>query len=203
MLRMILLPRKRGRLLGTLQQILKPIQYHARKLRFLHKRVILGTSIRVENLHMICRHTEACILLRNVVRDDKVEILLRKFPTCVFRDVLRLRRKPHEDLMSLFLSKLIEDIGVTGKRERQFPIGLLDLVRGDLCGTIVCDRRRLDDRIHTVILCKYCCVHIACAPHIHAPHAHRCDERGRSRNEHDLCPAPCRLGSHRKAHAPR
>ena len=63
-----------------LKSLFQPIQYHACKLRFRHERVILGASVRVENLHMVRRHTEARILLRNVVRDDEIEVLFASLP---------------------------------------------------------------------------------------------------------------------------
>ena len=157
-----------------MQRFLQSIQYHTRKLCLRHERVILSTSVRIEDLHMVCRNAEARILLRDIVRHDKVEVFLREFPACVFRDVLCLCRKANENLVLLLLPQFIEDIGVAYERQRQLAVRLLDLMLCRLCGAVVCDRRRLDDRIHRVIFRAYRCVHIACTSHIHTPHPHRC-----------------------------
>ena len=126
-------PRNWKNLSSLLKGFLKTIENYARKLRLRHERMILRAAVRIEDLHMIRRYTKARILLRDIVRDDKVEVLLCKFPACIFRDVLRLCRKADENLMLLFLSELIEDVGVARERQRQFAVRfcVLPSLRGD------------------------------------------------------------------------
>ena len=105
--------------------------------------------------------------------------------------------------MRLFLSQFIEDIGVARQCERQRSLRFLDLLLCRLYRTIVSNRRRLDDRIHAVIVGEHCRIHLARRTHVHAPYTCGRFERRGAGDKDDLCAALRCLCRNGVAHASR